>query len=119
MDWEGIAFALYVIRDLLCVSITFQMTVPSPPVLGASGTSSRLLDFTGPGRWHCSRVPKVLPDPEHSRGRTRQLQLAALSEASETYSLLFKAANTIHNGSPSLLYRSEYAHDEERSGEQV
>ena len=52
--------------------------------------------------------------------RTRQLQLAALCpEASETYSLLFKAANTIHNGSPSLLYRSEYAHDEGRSGEQV
>ena len=52
-------------------------------------------------------------------GRTRQLQLAALSEAAETYSLLFKAANTIHNGRPSFLYRSEYSHDEGRSEEQA
>ena len=117
MDWEGIAFALYVIRDLLCVSITFQMTVPSPPVLGASGTSSGLLTITDHGRWHCSRVPKVLP--EHSRSYAVELQLAALSEAAETYSLRFKAENTIHNGSPSLLYRYEYAHDEERSEEQA
>ena len=45
--------------------------------------------------------------------------LAALSEATETYSLRFKAANTIHNGRPSFLYRSEYAHDEKRSEEQA
>ena len=52
-------------------------------------------------------------------GRTRQLQLAALSEAAETYSLRFKAANTIHNGGSSFLYRSEYSHDEGRSEEQA
>ena len=54
-----------------------------------------------------------------THGRTRQLQLAALSEAAETHSLRFKAKNIIHNGWSSLLYRSEYAHDEERSEEQA
>jgi hypothetical protein len=51
--------------------------------------------------------------------RTQQLQIAALSEAAETYSLRFKAANTIHNGRPSFLYHSEYSHDEGRSEEQA
>ena len=63
------------------------------------------------------RVPKLLP--EHSWSYTRQLQLAALSQATETYSLRFKAANTIHNGRPSFLYRSDYLHDEGRSEEQA
>ena len=118
MDWVPTAFTLHVFRDLVCVRIMFQMTVSSPPALGVSGTSSRSLDLTGTGRWHRSRVPKVLP--EHSRAyAVAAAPLAALSEAAETYSLRFKAANTIHNGSPSLLYRSEYAHDEERSEEQA
>ena len=52
-------------------------------------------------------------------GRARQLQLAALSEAAETCSLRFVAANTIHNGRPSFLYRSGYSHDEGRSEEQA
>ena len=53
-------FTLHVLRNLVCVRITFQTTGPSPPALGASSTSSRLLDLTGTGRWHRSRVPKVL-----------------------------------------------------------
>ena len=57
-------FTLHVLRDLVCVRITFQTTGPSPPALEASSTSSRLLDLTGTGRWHRSRVPKVLL--EHS-----------------------------------------------------
>ena len=55
MDRVSTAFALHVFRDLVCVRITFQMTGPSPPALGASSTSSRLLDLTGTGRWHRSR----------------------------------------------------------------
>ena len=43
---------------------------------------------------------------------TRQLQLAALSEAAETYLLRVKASNTIYNDRSSFLYRSEYSHDE-------
>ena len=60
--WTGKVplFTLHVLRDLVCVRITFQTTGPSPPALGASSTSSRLLDLTGTGRWHRSRVPKVL-----------------------------------------------------------
>jgi len=57
-------FTFYVLRDLFCVRITVQTTGPSPPVLGSSSTSIRLLDLTGTGRWHRSRVPKVLL--EHS-----------------------------------------------------
>ena len=56
--------------------------------------------------------------PEHSWS-SRQLQLAALTEAAETYLLRFKAKNTIHNGRQSFLYRSKYAHDEGRSEEQA
>ena len=57
-------FTLHVLRDLVCVRMTFQTTGPSPLALGASSRSSRLLDLTGTGRWHRSRVPKVLL--EHS-----------------------------------------------------
>ena len=52
-------------------------------------------------------------------GRTRQLQLVALSEAAETCLLRFVSENTIHNGRPSFLYRSDYSHDEGRSEEQA
>ena len=56
-----IDFTLHVFRDLVCgVTITFKTTVPSALALGASGTSHRLAVLADCGRWHCSRVPRVL-----------------------------------------------------------
>ena len=38
------------------------MTACSPPALDASRTSFNLLGLIGTGRWHRSRVPRVLPE---------------------------------------------------------
>ena len=46
--------------------------------------------------------------PEHSRSYAVAAARGSIRGLpSGTYSLRFKAANTIHDGSPSLLYRSE------------
>ena len=61
-DWDVTVFALHVFRDLVCVRITFQMTVSPHPALGASGTSSSGVDrWISPvhcytGRWHRSSL---------------------------------------------------------------
>ena len=62
MDRVSTVFTLHVFRDPVCVTITFQTTVPLPPALGASRTSNRSPGLAGCGRWHRSRVPRVLPE---------------------------------------------------------
>ena len=62
MDGKSIDFTLRGVRDLQCVGITFQMTVPSPLTLGASKTSRGLPLLAGGGRQHRSKVPRVLPE---------------------------------------------------------
>ena len=49
-------------RDLVCVTITFKTTVPSAPALAASRTSHRSAELADRGRWHRSRVSRVLPE---------------------------------------------------------
>ena len=44
-------FTLHVLQDPKHIRTTFQTTVPSPPALGASGTSSRPLGLTLGRQW--------------------------------------------------------------------
>ena len=53
---------MHVFRDLVWVIITFKTTVPSAPALMASRTSHRSAGLADRGRWHCSRVSRVLPE---------------------------------------------------------
>ena len=55
-------FTLHVFRVLVRVCRTSKMTACSPPALDASRTSFNLLGLIGTGRWHRSRVPRVLPE---------------------------------------------------------
>ena len=63
--WTGfLPFLRYTcfLWDLVCVTITFQTTVPSAPALGASKTSHRSAGLADRGRLHHSRVSRVLPE---------------------------------------------------------
>ena len=62
MDRQTTDFSLHVLRVLVRVRRTSKMTVCSPPALVASRTSFSLLGLIGIGRWHRSRVPRVLPE---------------------------------------------------------
>ena len=53
---------LHVFRNLVRICVTFQMTLLSPLALSGSRTSTNLLGLIGGGRWHRSRVPRVLPE---------------------------------------------------------
>ena len=61
MDRESTDFTLHVFRGLVCVRRTSKTTVCSALVMAPSRTSISLLGVVGSGRWHCSRVPRVLP----------------------------------------------------------
>ena len=55
-------FTLHVFRVLVRICRTSKMTACSAPAVVASRTSFSLLGLIGIGRWHRSRVPRVLPE---------------------------------------------------------
>ena len=60
MDRELPLLQLHVFRSPVCVCRTFHRTVPAILVLDASKTSSRTARTTDCGRWHRSKVLRVL-----------------------------------------------------------
>ena len=62
MDRQPTDFSLHVFRVLVRICRTSKMTACSPPAVVASRTSFSLLGLIGIGRWHRSRVPRVLPE---------------------------------------------------------